>query len=339
MTARSWSLATSKCELGFTFIELMVAMTLGLGLMALMVGTIDKMSRGSRGSADAAEAIERGYFLMDSIDAWVAQTSPTAAAQRPIEVLTPGAEFQETGITGASAEMARFSDTILKSSSATSGSRLPTPDIGPIDACQTPAIAVLPLDTPGLVVLDAKSLACIPQRDLETSAPALLLEHRSACRGDCNTAGFYIIPAMCFGDAEMDQHQLSWLEASSDRSQCFANGSAVSVNRSLIYVRDYSWRVGDGIKAVMVRELAKEEHARWLRSSMLAQDIDNWRIECMRDCKQWLKANQDALLASAIDLRFTVNSASFSLRVQRVLASQRSKNRNDAHSINELRPL
>lgn len=339
MRARPCSSATSKYELGFTFVELMVALTLGLGLMTLMVGTIEKISRGSRESSDAAEVIERGYYLMDSIDAWVAETSPILTAQSPLESSTWVAASDEAVISVASVEVTRFPDMVFKSSAAIPSSRLSTPDIGPIDACQTPAVAPIPLDTAGLVALDAESLACIPQRYLETPAPALLLERRLACRGDCNAAGFYIIPAICFGDDEMHQYQTSWLEASSDRSQCFANGSAVSVDRSLIYVRDYSWRVGDGISAVMVRELAEEQDARWLRSSMLAHDIDNWQIKCLQDCDSWFDSTQDALLASAIDLSFTVNSASFSVGVQRVLASQRSKARNDRRSVHELNPF
>lgn len=336
MRARSCSLPTSKYEQGFTLVELMVALTLGLGLMALLVGTIEKISRASRESADAAEVIERGYFLMDSIDAWVAETSPMVITQRPLENLTWVGASEEAVVSVASVEVTRFSDAMRASSVTIPSSRLSTPDIGPIDACQTPAVAPLPLDTAGVVALDAEALACIPQRYLETSAPALLLERRLACRGDCNAAGFYIIPVICFGDYEMHQYQPSWLEASSDRSECFANGSAVSVDRSLIYVRDYSWRVGDGIRAVMIRELAEEQEARWLRSSMLAHDIDDWRIECLQDCDSWFDSTQATVLASAIDLSFTVNSASFSVEVQRVLASQHSKDRNDGRSMHEL---
>ena len=60
---------------GFTLVELMVSMALGLGLMSLMIGTIDKVLHASRVSAEAAETLERGYFLMDAIDTWVAGTS------------------------------------------------------------------------------------------------------------------------------------------------------------------------------------------------------------------------------------------------------------------------
>ena len=64
----------------------------------------------------------------------------------------------------------------------------------------------------------------------------------------------------------------------------FDNGKTLKVTRSLIYVRDYAWRVGDGIRAVMVRDLAQVFKARWLRSSMLAHGIDDWQVACMFDC-------------------------------------------------------
>ena len=63
-------------SLGFTLVELMVSMALGLGLISLMVGTIDTVLHASRASAEAAETLERGYFLMDAMDTWVAGTSP-----------------------------------------------------------------------------------------------------------------------------------------------------------------------------------------------------------------------------------------------------------------------
>ena len=62
------SIIFARLSLGFTLVELMVSMALGLGLMSLMIGTIDKVLHASRVSADAAELIERGYFLMGVMD-------------------------------------------------------------------------------------------------------------------------------------------------------------------------------------------------------------------------------------------------------------------------------
>ena len=73
---RSCLIMPTQFSSGFTLVELMVSMTLGLVLMSLMVGTIDRVMHANRISAEAAETLERGYFLMDAMDPWVAGTSP-----------------------------------------------------------------------------------------------------------------------------------------------------------------------------------------------------------------------------------------------------------------------
>ena len=62
--------------LGFTLTELMISLTLGLGLVTLMIDTIANISRAGRVSAEAAEATERAYFMIDVLDAWVSETAP-----------------------------------------------------------------------------------------------------------------------------------------------------------------------------------------------------------------------------------------------------------------------
>ena len=341
---------TGRLVGGFTLVEIMVAMTLGLGLMALMVGTIENVFRASRVSAEAAEATERGYFLMDALGAWVAETSPLfvelmlserkaiesstlidadrAGAVSPIDPITKGAESFERTLTA---------DTEL------SASPLSTGKLYSIDPCQTPLNSGLPPVITGIGVLESRAWSCIPQSYLEVSAPALLLERRIPCQGDCTDAGFYAIPIFCFDSdegrstefqrgevesgevetGEFAQYQIVWLEADLDRPDCFRNGAARSVHRSLIYVRDYSWRVGDGISAVMMRELAQEQDARWLRSAMLAYGIDDWQIDCLSDCVEVEPWGDDAVLAGAIDLRFAVRSRSQSIGIRRALVPQR----------------
>ncbi|EHQ56665.1 prepilin-type N-terminal cleavage/methylation domain-containing protein [gamma proteobacterium HIMB55] len=317
---------------GFTLVELMVSMALGLGLMSLMIGTIDKVLHASRVSAEAAETLERGYFLMDAMDTWVAGTSPISSdmlsevsAQRSIPMLV---EYRE----------------------------------GAVDLCETPDLASLPLASSGIALLEPGAWPCIPQRNLEVAALALLLEHRLPCRENCNGAGFYAVPRRClfsgeaeqgetdgqggadsthpecdgiefagspfgaseFGVDEGHKYQIVWRDAGVGRSSCFDNGKAFKVTRSLIFVRNYAWRVGDGIRAVMVRDLAEEPKARWLRSSMLAHGIDDWQVACLFDCFDMGDLSNGALLAPAIDLSFVVNARSQSISIQRVLAPRKA---------------
>jgi hypothetical protein len=332
---RSCLITPLRLSLGFTLVELMVSMALGLGLMSLMIGTVDKVLHASRVSAEAAETLERGYFLMDALDTWVAGTSPISpdmlsevSAQRSAPMLL---EYTE----------------------------------GAVDLCETPDLASLPLASSGIALLEPGAWPCIPQRNLEASASALLLERRLPCRANCNGAGFYAVPKRCLarGEVELEEtngsagadsansefngieiagnpfigtdfevdefphYQIVWRETGIDRSSCADNVRAFNVARSLIYVRDYAWRVGDGIRAVMIRDLAQEPKARWLRSSMLAHGIDDWKVACITDCFEMGDLSSGALLAAAIDLSFVVNARSQSISIQRVLAPRKARGR------------
>lgn len=318
---------------GFTLVELMVSMTLGLSLIVLMVGTIDKIFHASRVSAESAETLERGYFLMDAMDTWVAETSPISHD------------------TLSEVYAQRYSPMSLKHAG------------GAVDLCETPDLASLPLASSGIALFEPDAWSCIPQRNLEVSASALLLERRLPCRAKCTGAGFYAVPTRClaggegelgetdgsggadsagaefegievadgpFGASESGvdeghQYQIVWRDSGVGRSSCFDNGRAFQVTRSLIYVRDYAWRVGDGIRAVMVRDLAQEPKARWLRSSMLAHGINDWKMKCLFDCFEMGGLNKGASLAGAIDLSFVVEARSQSISVQRVLAHEVSQ--------------
>ena len=332
---RSCLVTPWRRSLGFTLVELMVSMALGLGLMSLMIGTIDKVLHASRVSAEAADTLERGYFLMDAMDTWVAGTSP----------ISP--------------------DMLSEVSAERSNPMLLEYTGGAVDLCETPDLASLPLASSGIALLEPGAWPCIPQRNLEVAASALLLERRLPCRENCNGRGFYAVATRClpnyesepggtngsagadsthaefdgiefadgpFGASESGvdeghKYQIVWRDSGVGRSSCFDNGRAFKVTRSLIYVRDYAWRMGDGIRAVMIRDLAQEPKARWLRSSMLAHGIDDWQVVCLFDCFEIGDLSNGALLAPAIDLSFVVNAYSQSVRIQRVLAPRKAQGR------------
>ena len=231
---------TAGVSSGFTLVELMVSMTLGLSLIALMVGTIDKIFHASRVSAEAAEATERGYFLMDVMDAWVAETSPISHDMLS-EVYAQ-----------------RSSPMSLKHAG------------GAVDLCETPDLTSLPLASSGIALLESGAWPCIPQRHLEIAASALLLERRLPCRENCNVAGFYAVPKHCLANYESEpggtngsagaystnlefngvefaghpfegtefeggerlHYQIAWLDADHDQFPCFSNGRAFKVARS-----------------------------------------------------------------------------------------------------------
>ena len=338
---------TSPVEyvLGFTLTELMISLTLGLGLVTLMIDTIANISRAGRASAEAAEATERAYFMIDVLDAWVSETAPpihlpwlSMSESEPVNTGLVSKKTRTAGVTWASnasgagaalgkkkapLEMAQEIEMVQATQKEGSPRAvypilLSDDSIAVIDLCESPTVSIFPLNRSGIAVVSPDNLACIPARYRDTSAPALFLERRLRCPKNCSGAGFYVLSPTCFWGDETRHYRIIWVEDPSAYSACFATGDAVRVSRSLVYVRDYSWRVGDGMPAVMLRDLAHEPKARWLRSTMLAYDINDWRIICVSECNA---LGGGPLLARAIDIHFLATHRDQSIGIHRVLPS------------------
>ena len=331
--------------LGFTLTELMISLTLGLGLVTLMIDTIANISRAGRASAEAAEATERAYFMIDVLDAWVSETAPPIhlpwLSMSEAEPVNAGVVFKKNKTAGvawasnasgagaalgkkkAPLEMAQEIEMVQATQKEGSPRAvypilLSDDSIAAVDLCESPTVSIFPLNRSGIAVVSPDDLACIPARYRDTSAPALFLERRLRCPKNCSGAGFYVLSPTCFWGDETPHYRFIWVEDPSAYSACFATGDAVRVSRSLVYVRDYSWRVGDGMPAVMLRDLAHEPKARWLRSTMLAHDINDWRIICVSECNA---LGGGVVLASAIDVHFIAMPRGQSTGIHRVLPS------------------
>lgn len=283
---------------GFTLIELMISLSLGLGLMTLMTATMLRLSEVSRGSAEAAEAMERGYFLMDVMEAWVGEAGPIRVTDQVSE--SEGAHDDGESMQDALSSVMTTGTTSI------------------FNPCQNPIASPLPDDSHGLVVLSDLTVDCIPQRHRQLGSPALFLERRFRCWGNCTHQGFYALTDSCSAESKASSTNIVWLESASRRPPCFENGGAVRLNRALIYVRDYAWDAGDGESAVMFRELADEPESRWLRSAMLAHDIRDWQLQCLRACKTLVNGN---VSAQGVGLRFSIPSRGRPIRIQRVLTA------------------
>ena len=98
---------------------------------------------------------------------------------------------------------------------------------------------------------------------------------------------------------------------------CVGGDTVYQIQRSIIYSRPYSWRVDDGLPAIMLREQATEPDARWLRSSMLAPEILDWQIDCVAGCAQ---ERQRASPLWGYKLRFLAQGRHLSQLVERTVA-------------------
>jgi type II secretory pathway pseudopilin PulG len=175
--------------LGFTLTELMISLSLGLGLMTLMIDTIANISRAGRVSAEAAEATERAYFMIDVLDAWVSETAPlidlpwlsmsgsepvnaglvskkakTAAVAWALDASGAGAAFGKKKAPLAMVQDRQMVQATEKDGSprAVYPSLLSDHSIAALDLCESPTMSSFPLNRSGIAVVSPDNLACIP---------------------------------------------------------------------------------------------------------------------------------------------------------------------------------
>ena len=234
-----------KEQAGFTLVELMVAQAMGLALLAALIGGVTALYQAVLTASDATRTSETAYFLVDALEQWVSESKPIGGK-----------------------------DNLL---SHVAHSAVPSDDEPPFEPCQTPEASPFSLSRAGVTVILAKAAPCISHTLVGEDTVALLVEKRELCELSCHTPGFYTRQGSC----EQDMDRVQWLARGAFDAACEDEPPLVRLSRLIIYARDYSWRTGDGIPAIMVTELAPEAEARWLRSTMLASGISNWSATCV----------------------------------------------------------
>lgn len=186
------------------------------------------------------------------------------------------------------------------------------------DPCETPERMPMSLARPGIVLINAATVPCVGLEGVGLEATkipltALLLDRRWVCNGQCKGQGFYgFIPA-----CSSLEPTVLWRASPVPPEGCVGGDTVYQIQRSIIYSRPYSWRVDDGLPAIMLREQATEPDARWLRSSMLAPEILDWQIDCVAGCAQ---ERQRASPLWGYKLRFLAQGRHLSQLVERTVA-------------------
>ncbi|MDB2692632.1 hypothetical protein N9Z36_08860 [Luminiphilus sp.] len=257
----------------------MISQALGLLLTGTLLGLVSGVYRNAMVSEDAAQTAARAYFLIDTISHWISQTE---------------------GLMGQPASDQPFSD-----------------------PCETPQRMPMSLARPGIVLINAATVPCVGLEGvglegvgLETTKiplTALLLDRRWICNGQCKGPGFYAFIPAC---SSLEPTVL-WRASPVPPEGCVGGDTVYQIQRSIIYSRPYSWRVDDGLPAIMLREQATEPDARWLRSSMLAPEIVDWQIDCVAGCAQ---DSQRASPLWGYKLRFSAQGRHLSQLVERTVA-------------------
>ena len=264
---------------GFGLTDLMISQALGLLLTGTLLGLVSGVYRNAMVSEDAAQTAARAYFLIDTISHWISQTE---------------------GLMGQPASDQPFSD-----------------------PCETPERMPMSLARPGIVLINVATVPCVGLEGVglegvgleATKIPltALLLDRRWICNGQCKGPGFYAFIPAC---SSLEPTVL-WRASPAPPEGCEGGDTVYQIQRSIIYSRPYSWRVDDGLPAIMLREQATEPDARWLRSSMLAPEIVDWQIDCVAGCAQ---GSQGASSLWGYNLRFFAQGRHLSQLVERTVA-------------------
>lgn len=260
---------------GFSLVEMMIALGLGIVLLAVLMRVFISLWLAVSESASAVEVTERAAFALNAIGHWAGESTAVAALHEavdsvpilydPAEVLPLTQGFNDGLLTGSSGYL-------LPSSFPGCGS----PEIEPVDLKKT-ALAVVP----------AKQLDCLSGL-VEQGTLVLFLERRIPCETPCAGAGFFALVPSC--DA-VTPYQTRWMTRGSVPLDCAGAQAVIRLQRQLIYLRPYSWRRGDAKPALMLKRQSDESTGRWLASDMVADSIGAFElcgvsfgtIDCVND--------------------------------------------------------
>ncbi len=224
---------------GFTLVELLVATALTLSLAAGVLSTWAALQQSLSIAADRAALSERVLLGLD--------------------VVTGAAEDRR--------------ETMIGTNPMSAPPMAPNPCVLPIAPGGWGNVRLL-LVRPG-------EIPCFPAADMPADAPLLMVDTLIECTPECPTpdaAGFLLLEPGCHPLLTRSTPELR-LAARQQRPADCALGTRVAVlERRLFYFREYAWQRGDGLGALMVRQLNPDASLDWGRSEMLIAGVDDWIV-------------------------------------------------------------
>jgi hypothetical protein len=286
---------------GFTLGEMMIALGLGIGLLAVLMRVFISLWLAVGESASAAEVTERAAFALNAIGHWGGESAAVAALHKA----------------GGSLAMLNDARKVLHLRPDTndglliesSGSLVP----GFFAGCGSPALVPIDLTKTAMTVVAAKQLDCL-SGPVEQGTSVLFLERRLLCETPCAGPGFFALVPSC--DAVMP-FEIRWMNRGSVPLDCAGAEALIRLQRQLIYLRPHSWRRGDANPALMLKRQSDEPSGRWLASDVLADSISGFEL-CgvsfdTADCVN------DGRLVSALRVSVTAVGSSESFTLSRFL--------------------
>ena len=247
---------------GFTLVEMMIALGLGVGLLAILMRVFISLWLAVGESASAVEVTERAAFALNAIGHWAGESTAVAALHE---------EAGSLPMLNNAAEVLHLTqdanDELLTGSS---GSVAP----GFFNGCGSPELFPINLTKTAMAVVSAKQLDCL-SGPVEHGTSVLFLERRLLCETPCAGAGFFALVPSCDG---VTPFEIRWMNRGSLPHDCLGANAVIRLQRQLVYLRPYSWRRGDAKPALMLKRQSDEPSGRWLASDMLADSISGFEL-------------------------------------------------------------
>ena len=247
---------------GFTLVEMMIALGLGVGLLAVLMRLFISLWLAVAESASAVEATERAAFTLNVIEHWAGETAAVAAPQEAGDSFPMLSDAADVLPLTQDSNDGLFIESI---GSVASGffTGCGSPELVPIDPTKT-----------AMAVVTAEQLDCL-SGSIEQGTSVLFLERRIPCETPCTEPGFFVLVPSC---EAVTPYEIRWMTLGSVPLDCAGAEAVIRLQRQLIYLRPYSWRRGDAQPALMLKRQSDEPSGRWLASDMLADSIGGFEL-------------------------------------------------------------
>ena len=286
---------------GFTLVEMMIALGLGIGLMAVLTRVFISLWLAVDESASAVEVTERAAFALNAIGHWAGESTAVAALHKAADSL---AMLNDAG-EGLHLRPDPKGGLLIESGGYAAA--------GFFTGCGSPELVPMDLTKTTMAVVSAKQLDCLSE-SVEQGTSVLFFERRIPCETPCVGPGFFALVPSCDG---ITPFEVRWMNRGSAPQDCAGAEALIRLQRQLIYLRPYSWRRGDAKPALMLKRQSDEPSGRWLASDMLADSIGSFEL-CgvsfdTADCVN------DGRLVSAIRVSLSALGSSESFALSRLL--------------------
>ncbi|WP_154647570.1 PulJ/GspJ family protein [Luminiphilus syltensis] len=242
--ARAASAADEARALGgFTLIELLVASALTLVLLGFLVEIVTQLIDDAQVSSDHAEVIERGQFVVAALRGAMAQV-PVGGLREPDA--------------GDPQQVSAF------------------------DVCRSPLERLPGSGEDYVRVGSAADFPCLPLGSVRSQSSVVVLETRMDCLPLCDTLpnpSFLVLSPGCdplFSDVPPE---IRLGDPSALPGDCGSDTRIQVLQRVVFYLRDYAWRPGDGIGALMQKRLKPTGGMDWAAAEMLAPGVGAFVVE------------------------------------------------------------